>query len=297
MKKLNLIFLAAIIMAVPVMTRAQSSYRQALEEFWGTSPQYAMMPELLGKQFKPAVIEMNKKLLKNPDEAESVSEKYAKEQLMDDVFDVIFIPPFKNNLTEEELREMTKVLKTPEGQRYKKHETESQTQMSIQLIGSLMSALMIDPEATKKGELKLDPITPNKNCPEEYIEVFDRYFEASGIDYSNLFDQVINAYKATMKSDKDEAKLLIDNLKEYLKDNFRNLYLNASYETMTVEDLEFSIKIQNTPAYSHLMKGVTDMITQMSSKEKMEGITQTWGMKYITWLTQQGVQMNMDMLE
>ena len=279
-------------MALPMAAMSQNSYREALTGWLETNPKFSSLPDLMAAQFKPAIKEINQKVLKNPAKGDQLAEKYISEQMVDDVFDAILVPPFEKNMTADDIKKITRIMNTPEGKTFQEHSDQLETEMGASLIGLIMMKAFSNQEAFKKGELQLDPVEPLADCPKEYKDKFDEYFDNSGLD-NDIFDQLKNLPQIQNTADSESARKLINTLMDYLKGNIKNIALNASYGTMTSGDLDFAIGLQKTPEYPKLTQSIKDLVKMISTSEEIEAASQKWALSYTTWLTNQGVQLNM----
>ena len=83
-----------------------------------------------------------------------------------------------------------------------------------------------------------------------------------------------------------EGKKWFDQFQTYLNENMPTLYLNEFYGTMTVDDLKFGTKLNNTQAWKDFNKGAKDMMSH-STELGMSIVT-----NYLTWLSNQGEEIN-----
>lgn len=294
MKRISKIFLMAIIMVMPMTTMAQESYRKALMEWWQTNPKYTSVTQTMCEQLGGSIKELNKKILKNPAEGDKLAEKYTSEQLVDDVFEALIIPSFKESMTKAEIKEIAKLVTTPEGKSFQEHSDQMETMIGTTLIGTIMTSVMNDEgNSLKNGDLKIDDIEEIKDCPQEYKDKFNEYFDNDGFDYNSIFEQLKDLQGLDNGKDAEQNKKMLNYMMDYLKRNIKAIVLNASYGTLTMEDLDFAIMLHKKPEYQKVTKCANDLVKMLTTPEEINKATEKWGMMYMTWLMNHGAQFNM----
>lgn len=294
MKRISKIFLIAIIMVMPMTTMAQGSYRKALMEWWQTNPKYTSVTQTMCEQLGGSIKELNKKILKNPTQGDKLAEKYTSEQLVDDVFEALIIPSFKKSMTKAEIKEIAKLVTTPEGKSFQEHSDQMETMIGTTLIGTIMTSVMNDEgNSLKNGDLKIDDIEEIKDCPQEYKDKFNEYFDNDGFDYNSIFEQLKDLQGLDNGKDAEQNKKMLNYMMDYLKRNIKAIVLNASYGTLTMEDLDFAIMLHKKPEYQKVTKCANDLVKMLTTPEEINKATEKWGMMYMTWLMNHGAQFNM----
>lgn len=113
--KIATVILTATIMAVPVLTRAQDSYKQALVELFNTGEESATPMDAMNLRIKSGIVEISKMLLRNPADAEMMADRYmSSDRYIGDFFDLMYVPIFKKHITEDEIHELIETYKRPE---------------------------------------------------------------------------------------------------------------------------------------------------------------------------------------
>lgn len=293
MKRISKIFLMAIIMVMPMTTMAQESYKNAFMEWWQTDPKNALKTHVIFEVLESCMQEINKKILTNPAEGDKLAEKYTSEQLLDDMLEAFVLPSFKKSMTEADIYEMIKISTSPEGKSFQEHSDQMEMMIGATLIATIMTSVMNDEgNSLKNGDLKIDDIEEIKDCPQEYKDKFNEYFDNDGYDYNSIFEQFKDLQG--LDNDKDaEQKKMAEYMMDYLKRNIKAIVLNASYGTLTMEDLDFAIMLHKKPEYQKLTKCINDLVKIRTTPEELKKTTEQWIMMYVTWMTNHGAQLNM----
>ena len=269
--KLTVLLLLAIVMPAS----AQSTFREAFTNFQKVNPSNTM---LSGNTMRNALSTLNKSLLKNYDEeiSNKLLDEYINERLFDDVVDAT-IEYFEGKVTTEELNELTSLLNTPKGSAFRAHTMDINKRMEhFEQIG--VDAMM----AITQGNTP-EKITEKPGIPKKYKKLFNEYYASSNTNetLSSLIQSLSSLTEAN-----PEGKKWFDQFQTYLNENMPTLYLNEFYGTMTVDDLKFGNKLNNTQAWKNFNKGAKDMISH-STELGMTIVT-----NYLTWLSNQGEDIN-----
>ena len=159
MNTLRKIFFTVAISLGTISVQAQDSlYREALKEYFNVRPDY-----LVEINVKEVTSGINNRVLLgfNQDKLDSLLKKYHDEQLLDDFLDCIF-PSFQGIVSLEDLKELTVLMQTPEGQIFQEHGVAVKMKMKEdgdKLISSSMDNAL---RALRRGD-RLEDVKPNKN--------------------------------------------------------------------------------------------------------------------------------------
>ena len=269
--KLTVLLLLAIVMPAS----AQSTFREAFTNFQKVNPSNTM---LSGNTMRNALSNLNKSLLKNYDEeiSNKLLDEYINERLFDDVVDAT-MEYFEGKVTTEELNELTSLLNTPKGSAFRAHTMDINKRMeNFEQIG--VDAMM----AITQGNTP-EKITEKPGIPKKYKKLFNEYYASSNTN--ETLSSLIQSLSSLTESN-PEGKKWFDQFQTYLNENMPTLYLNEFYGTMTVDDLKFGNKLNNTQAWKNFNKGAKDMISH-STELGMSIVT-----NYLTWLSNQGEDIN-----
>lgn len=296
MKKVYLFIIAAIIMAMPDMAKAQSDYRQALKELMENYPRYSAIPELLSSQFSSSLNTINQQILVDKTAAETVADKYLKEQMMNDIYDLLFVPSFSKNISVEEIKEANAMLNTPEGKAYMEKSQAMEQSLGMNIISDLMLQIITaGDEATKQTEFQLKPVQPYAGCTEEYKEEFNKYFETFNDDLFNAINTLIDSPMMQKElnngEDSENSQKISNIISEYLRNNMKVMMLNACHESLTIDDLRIGAKIQGSPVFSKITKSGMELIERSSNHDYMQDVGMKWGERYVSWLQKQNIKM------
>ncbi len=295
MKKVYLFIIAAIIMAMPDMAKAQNDYRQAVKEFLENSQQYSAIPELLGSQFSSSLNTINQQILVNMANAKTVADKYLKEQMMDDVYDLFFVPAFSKNMSVEEIREANAMLSTPEGKAYLAKSKAMQQSLMTSLYGEFMKQTAGNGrKALEQGNLKMEPVQPHAACTNEYKEVFNGFFATQYDDFINtlntLKDSPMIQGQLNNSPNPELNKKIFNQVFDYIQNNIKVMMLNACYESLTIDELRIGAKIQGSPAFSKITKCGMELIESANKQDFIQATSKKWLERYVSWLKKQNIK-------
>lgn len=287
MKQLKLIVAAMMLlfgMSVMAQEKVQDSYREAFEACLATNPSAASFEDA-GMQMKELYEYINKMALKNYSDAKSeeLIEKYMKERFEEDMKTNVMLPSFKRNITEAELREVTKELSTPEGQQFVKANDDlfKNPQSLAKFMGEFIRVGM----EVAEGKTP-DPVKADKKIPNSYVALWDKFYEESSL--TNLLESIIALKGASITNGVEQE--IWPKVSQYLRDNFKVIYMNMAFDNMPENLLRYGVKVASMPSYKHMVAATQDM---------MSGDMQQLGMKFVEgyaeWLDQQDVEIKDDL--
>ena len=262
---------------------AQDSYSEALKALVNANP--SMGANFKADDMKASLKQVNQMVMKDYNESDSneLIEKYLKTQFMSDIINRMMLPSFKKHVTEDELRELTALITTPEGQAFSKESAE--IMKKPEAVGEMTKQVMAMAMSVMKNE-ELAPVKANANIPQDYVELWDRYYDGGGM--SSLVEPIFSTMEKQFSQ--SGGKEFGEKLSSHMKSNFKVVMMNMSYGTMSKAALEFGVKYVSTTAGKHAMDAAVDM---------MSGDLQQLGMQlmvgYGEWLEEQGVELKEDL--
>lgn len=261
------------LLAVSMTAAAQDEMVTALLDYVKACPSATTGMGVDGKMGE-ALKMVNEELIKeyNGKTSEELVSDYMENHFLNDMVENVMAPAVKEFVTVDEVKQLTAAMSSPEGQTFQQHQKLLNEGTDFEKIGeSVMETLLADVEP--------DDIQPDAACPQAYVNAFNKYFELSNL--GSVIDQMGNMFG----DKKDEPKVI--KYLAYLKKNMPTIYLNSSYGTMTMDDLNFGMKVYQTDAWKHMMQAQNQMV---SDPQKLGmGII----MSYILYLSEQGVEVNM----
>lgn len=272
MNTLRKIFFTVAISLGTINVQAQDSlYREALKEYFNVRPDY-----LVEIDVKEVTSDINNRVLLgfNQDKLDSLLKKYHDEQLLDDFLDCIF-PSFQGIVSLEDLKELTALMQTPEGQIFQEHEVAVKMKMKEdgdKLISSSMDNAL---RALRRGD-RLEDVKPNKNIPKKYRK---KFFES--MDTALISSLVKPLHNLLLKKDGSDVDSKLAAVLEHHRKNLATILLNYYYGVFTEEDLDFQKRLNGMEAQQHSIAAV---------KKMMENLTETskqWMISYAQWLDEQ----------
>ncbi len=262
---------AALLMAMTAMSGyAQDSYREALKEFLSAKGASGTMKSLL--------LHMNDAMFKLTDDVNTaeLTERFFKERFEDEFVKMMEPSMRARDLTEDDLREVTRLLSTPEGKIYASHEMDWLQKMPGTLISAMIKNISFDTDKEQWADAKIE-INPDINA--DYAAKFHQIRERIMPE-----NQLQSTLKEAMREDTTErsARLL-----KWLSNNIEAILLNSAYGHLTMEDLDYGIGLCTHDSF---LKTNGLNFNQPSSLEEMKDLFT----EYEEWMTANGAQPNDD---
>lgn len=268
MKKSRLL-IALLLMLVVASGYAQDSYREAVKQYIAVNGQ--------ADQMKSAFMTLNETLFKKTDgvDLNALTERYIKECLNDQLTDMALPMMKQRNLTEADLKTVTALLSTPEGQAYTAHQSEWNKEIPVALFGAIIEQadVLEDSVATEAAQ----DVAVNPEIDAAYQAKFKKMMKDAKIK-----DMIMDFWDGFQEG----APNLPDSFKKWFEKNFVAIALNSAYGIMTLEDLDYATKLYANEAY---------VKTQNMSGLKLKDLQST-GMdmigRYVDWMQAQGAQLS-----
>lgn len=287
MKKIFFMAVIAMLFATTTSVSAQKNYEELVVEMISASPQFQNITASL-ENMRPALTGMNKKLLKDQSKSEELVNKYAETQMASDFIAAFLVPTLKEHISMAELKEMVKLLSVPEAKTFANHDaiaTEKfEKEFQIVFIESLSSKQAL--KDLENGKLNLKPVEIDASIPADYIATFDKFYDE---EYT---EKILNSMTGMLNMQLKNNPELQEPLLAYIKTNLRPLCLNVYYGTVTKEDMLWNINQQSNPISKKFADAMLLVMSNMSDKEKMQGVVLNFLMRYAMWLQEQGLEIN-----
>lgn len=270
MKRNIMTIIVLMTVGISMMGQEKAEYKKALRDYFDATP--AVTSGFKSSQMKDVYKALNQNLMTNYDEKKSNSliDKYFTEQMMDDFCEMFYSVYKSAGITVEDLNLLTATSLTPDGKAYQQH----MMQMNENSMATFQSFGMLAAQS-KMSAKDLEDLTVESNIPADYLEKFDKFYVATNL--AGGVEGSMNALKQQLGND----------LVDYMKRNTKTLYINEAYGMLTMDDLDFGIKMGEMPAYkkqSKLMENMGELIQSVG----MSIVT-----SYVAWAKGQGVSMKM----
>lgn len=270
MKRTIMTIMMLMMLGISMMGQEKAEYKKALKNYFDATP--AVTSGFKSSQMKDVYKALNQNLMTNYDENKSNSlvDKYFTEQMMDDFVEMFYSLYKSAGITVEDLNTLTTTALTPEGKTYQEH----LLQMNESSMSTFQSFGMLAAQS-KFSAKDLEDLTVESNIPADYLEKFDKFYVASNLAAG------VEGSMTTLKQQ------IGNDIVEYMKRNTKTLYINEAYGLLTMDDLDFGIKMGEMPAYkkqSKLMENMGELIQSVG----MSIVT-----SYVAWAKGQGVSMKM----
>ena len=260
MKKARLL-IALLVMLVAASGYAQDSYRDAIKKYLSFFGKNIQMENSL-REINGIVFMQNDKV-----DLEMLTERYIHEVYEDQMADV-FEPMMKErDVTEADLKTITAMATTPEGQTYLAHENEWNEKLS-EVSGEYMSQLL---EGGNPEKLQVNP-----DIDAVYAAKFQKLWKDCGIEEKTI--RILDGAFTGATSSAGKLKTFTDNI--------GTMALNAAYGSMTLEDFDFGMKLYSNESF----RKATD--TSDMNFYSLMGKGALIVMKYLDWMESQGAQPN-----
>lgn len=273
MNTLRQIFLIVAISLGTVCIQAQDSlYREALKEYFNIRPS-----DLVDIDVKKATSEINNRALLGFDQnkLDSLLKRYHDEQLQDDFLDFLLMPAFKGIVSFEDLKELTALMQTPEGQLFQEHEVALKMKIKKEGRELISSATSSAFKALQRGD-RLEDVKPDKNIPKEYRK---KYFEST--DTALISSLMAPLHNLLLKKDDSDDKSRLAAVLEHQRKNLATILLNLSYGIMTEDDLDFQKLWYSLKAQQHFVTAIRKTLNNITE------YSQQWMFSYAQWLDKQ----------
>ena len=273
----RLLIITLMVTIVSVSGFAQDSYREALKENLLINNNF--------DQLKDVFININESLFEKNDNVELLTERYIQEALVEHFVDVVEPIMKERNVTEADLRAVTALKSTPEGQTFLSHDEEWNAKFK-NALHELMPSFEEDSLAENVGE-----ITVNPGIDAAYAAKFNDMMDACGIKQKMLsfMDGLFPSYSFEGYDGLDESneiREMINNIKKWVDDNLATVALNNAYGILTTDDLDFGVKLYTNESH----RKITDM-SDINFRSIMGKISEV-KLKYIEWMESHGAKLS-----
>ena len=199
-----------------------------------------------------------------PEETEQALQamtSYASEQMMIDIAD-IYLPAFHKHVSMDELQQLADIYSNP-----RIHDIQERA-------ATLLNGLQDSPEYAKfSGEISsavVNIVQGNKprnlsiprSVPKEYIELFNRYYEASGTDdiLRTTFAPILGTMSSSLAAQGvPNAQVVAQRTVDYITTNIPMVLITMFHKAITQEDLQMLLDATASEAYHHTIEAVTEV--------------------------------------
>lgn len=173
-----------------------------------------------------------------------LAQRYIKEQLLDDILDIM-VPYYEPYLTVEDIDFVRKEYEKPEVRAAVEHlnalsagRTDGMMAMVSGPLGQLMSGKTAEPIALKEG------------VSNEFFNTCSDYCRK--VDVMSSLNTVLDLMQDVPG---DAMKAKVATVREYLQDNIAAIFTNACHGKVTTADLAIMSALNDTPAWQHFNQG------------------------------------------
>lgn len=175
------------------------------------------------------------------------------EKFFDSMVDII-APYYRDNMSEEEFKQMLAFYQKPEIAAIVKKMAEGSSVTQEQVMQNIMPQMM---QVMQGGEV--EPIKV-EGCSEEFIKAFDRFYTMSNTDKSMegalaFIKQMFEGMKQSMPVGQQEQIMsTMDKILAFVKTNVKPITMMTLSKTLTVDDLNAFCSVSNEPFYPAMQK-------------------------------------------
>ena len=264
-------FIVAVLVAMTAVgSYAQDSYHDAVKEFLSANGASQTMKSML--------LNMNQALFKQTDNVniDELTERYFKERFEDEFVKMVEPSLKARDLTVDDLREVTKLLSTPEGKLYATHVMSWKQKMPGAILSTMYKGMSFDTDMDKWAELIIE-IDPDVNA--DYAAKFHQMWDKVIPD-----DKWQEILKEGIKEDTTQRNA---QFVKWLSNNLETILLNSAHKYMTMEDLDYGTWLSKHDSFLKT-KGIN--YNQPSSSEEFKSLLDG----YSEWMEANGAQLNDD---
>lgn len=249
---------------------AQDSYREAVKEFLSANGASQTMRSML--------LNMNQALFKQTDNVniDELTERYFKERFENEFVKLVEPSLKARDLTEDDLREVTGLLSTPDGKLYATHVMSWKQKMPGAIFSTMYKGMSFNTDMDKWADIIIET-DPDVNA--DYAAKFHQMWDKVIPD-----DKWQEILKEGMKEDTTQRNA---QFVKWLSNNLETILLNSAHKYMTMEDLDYGTWLSKHDSFLKT-KGIN--YNQPSSSEEFKSLLDG----YSEWMEANGAQLNDD---
>ena len=206
------------------------------------------------KAFAPVfAMQAERRFPDQPQKTDSVVNEYIESQLTSDAID-FFEPFYRKHVSEQELTELITMASDPRHTQLTPKSKEimrtwNQSALYLGFKNQLEKAV----NDIKSNKVPTDLQMPENVSP-EYVEVFNRFFEASGISDMVAKMQISALQMLTIQlylSQEEHADELAERLSDFYQRNTRTVLVSLYSQSFSLDDLAFMTQEVQSDAFQH----------------------------------------------
>lgn len=285
MKKTRL-FVALLLMLVAASGYAQDSYRQAVKDYMKAVNQLEKEKALISSM--SMMFDRDGKV-----DIDQLTQRYLDEQYENDMIDFYALAYKEQGITEADLRELASLLTTPESETLTAHTKSWMMEYASYMMTPFMEQMKVLQEPMEPGEYLdkvkdyvsfLDsPVQPRPEIDAAYADKFNQVMLGSPA-VKQIMDMMLNRLDEKDPELQESSK----KVKDWMTKNVPVLLLNFAYGNLTDEDLDYAAKLQANETYSKFLN------FDLSSIDMEKYYNKHPYLKYLNWMTEQGVKTSED---
>jgi len=252
---------------------AQDSYRQALKDYLILNGQTKSLKKSL-EGIKKSLEGINNYVFEKNDNLDfnQLLDRYVNECILDKMVDKFESVAREANLTESDIKGVSSLLATPQGQSYVDHSFDWGQEISANIVPLVTGYI---------GGGETENIQPDAAIGSEYAAKFKSFFDKSEFKtvFLSVFETGFNAFAPT--------KQMPESLKKWIDDNIMTVAMNSAYGILTADDLDFANGLTANATFNKLQTIATQKLKSMDLQEGKEMVAD-----YIEWMQGQGATLS-----
>lgn len=248
------LFITLAICISTVLGAQAQTYKEQLKAFMTTGATIISVDDMSGNLSKLLPAGTPNTLL----------ERYAKEQMTDDIADIL-LPYYEKTTSMEDLKTLKAFYDKPEIKPIEKKLSTLPQNMQQKATAMLEPAIRSLVTGQEAQDIKLE-----NGISGDYASLCKDYLNKSGM--SDMFDGIFGMVKQMGAAGSDPR---IEKLLKFLNNNLPTIMVNALHEQISMDELKMLSTVTDTPAFQHMVEGNKAMMKDimpisMQLKEKAE---------------------------
>lgn len=287
MKKPRLL-IALLVMLVAASGYAQDSYQQTVKDYLTAINQF--------ETGKPLISTLSKMFERDGAvDIDELTKRYLDERYEEDMICFFVAAWLEQGMTEDDLRELSSLVTTPEFKVYSDHTKSWMIDYASYMMAPLVESMTNLKEAIESGEYKYKPSeyasrieSPVVQRPEinaAYAEKFNSVMLKSPYA-KQMMDSMLKRFDEKKNSDDPVLQESNEKVKDWMIKNVPVLLLNFAYDNLTIEDIDYAAKLFANETYRKFQNFDTNNVD-------MESLTNKFVFaRYMEWMEEHGAKKN-----
>ena len=276
MKKTRLL-VALLVMMFAASGFAQDSYREAVRDYLAAYDQFEKAKSMISNF--SAMFEKN-----GPVDIDQLTNRFLEEQMENEMIDVTLPLLMAQNITEADLREVTSLISTPQGQAYITHQQDWMGEFLSEYM-TMITGQFEDMDYEEEVQLQMPPVQLRTDIDAAYAAKFNDVIVESG-----QIEVMKDAMKKRLNADDLDAgpdhQEFVKEFTDWIDNYLGTFCLNTAYGKLSLEDMDYATLLFSNDAFSKLQHFDFDSEDFNAANSPV--------LKYMTWMEEQGAKVSED---